>query len=327
MFKPDPFHPPLFELKDVNDWKSYFQENGYVVIKNIIDSTKIDKAKTLLWDFLTKMGTGIKEDDETTWSDDRWPGTALKKGIVSGYGAGQSDFMWSLREVREVRIPFAELWNCDIGDLVPSFDGFSIFRPINKNPFWKTDNSLWYHVDQNGHDKPSFACVQGQVILLDSNEKDGGFVLIPQSHKVFSDIFQRFPNLGKDQIDFIRFNPNDHDSPWYHEFVDHQLTPVKLCVPAGSLILWDSRTTHCNCAAEEIHNEIPNRLRRITAFISFAPRSQLTESDIIRRQECFSTGGTSTHWINAITHPHERSTRPINFLPPNLTDEQKQLIC
>lgn len=326
MFEPQPFHPPLFDLTNVDDWKSFFHDNGYVVIRNIIGSPSIEKAKTLMWEFFTKMGTGIREGDPETWIDDQWPGTALKKGIVSGYGAGQSDFMWFLRGIRDVRTPFSRLWDCDLNDLVPSFDGFSIFRPVNQNPKWKTDNSLWYHIDQNGHDKPSFVCVQGQVLLLNSDENDGGFVLVPKSHAVFGDIFKRLPSLGKDQIDFIRFNPNDLQSPWYHEFVEHQLYPIKLCAPAGSLVLWDSRTTHCNCAAAPSKNEMHDQLRRITAFISFAPRSQLTESDIIRRKECFATGGTSTHWINAITHPHERLTRPTNFVPPLLTDEQKCMI-
>lgn len=319
-------YPPLFEISNVSEWRDHYNNFGYVVIKNVLTAQQIQEAENLLWKFLSGLGTGIERNNSKTWSNEQWPQSALKKGIVSGYGAGQSDFMWYLRCIDSIRKPFAEIWCCDKTDLVPSFDGFSIFRPINENPQWITDDSLWYHVDQNGHEKPGFACVQGQVALIDSNQRDGGFVLIPKSQKVFGNIFQRLPDLGQGQIDFIRFNPKDSDSPWYHEFKNENLFPIKLCVPAGSLILWDSRTAHCNCAAQPIVNEDPNKLRRITAFISFAPRSQLIKADVERRKECFNTGGTSTHWIQAITHPHERSTRPHNFVPPELSDEQKRMI-
>lgn len=253
---PIPYYPTLFDLSNPHEWRKHFEEFGYVVIENVITKDDIEKAQDLLWDFLSTMG--INRKDPRTWSNDKWPNTALKKGIVSGYGAGQSDFMWFLRSIHNVRKPFATVWECDIADLVPSFDGFSIFRPVNKTPEWKTDNSLWYHVDQNGHDKPSFECIQGQVLIIDSNENDGGFVLVPKSHLVFAEIFQRLPHLGEGQIDFIRFKPDDKDSPWYHEFQNNNLVPVKMCAPAGSLILWDSRTTHCNALHVNLLTKIHN---------------------------------------------------------------------
>lgn len=321
-FIPKNFTPPSFDIADVNNWKQYFQEQGYVVINNVLNDSQIKTAKTLLWEFLTNLNSNLNRNDSTSWINSNWPQTALKKGIVSGYGAGQSEFMWYLRKRESIKIPFAKIWNCDIGNLVPSFDGFSIFRPLNNHPEWKTDDSLWYHVDQNGHDKPGFICVQGQVLLTDSDEHDGGFVLIPKSQSVFCKIFQRLPDLGKGEIDFIRFNPTDINSPWYYEFKDYQLSPVKLCVQKGSMVLWDSRTTHCNVAAKPKSDEDPNELRRITAFISFAPRAHLTGEDIIRRVDCYQSYGTSTHWVQSFTHPNEKITRPTKF---NLPDDSKVL--
>ncbi len=109
--------------------------------------------------------------------------------------------------------------------LATSFDGFCLHRPFEYNKAWHT-KSAWYHLDQNGHNKPHKICVQGFVNYYDSDavccklnlpcnsscsltsayfllQEDGGLVVVPRSHEIFNEIFKNRPELAP-LPDFIR---------------------------------------------------------------------------------------------------------------------------
>ena len=65
--------------------------------------------------------------------------------MLSGFGAGQADFMWRARLLPRVRDTFATIWGTH--DLLSSFDGGNAFRPWAGRPEWRTQGG-WYHVDQ-----------------------------------------------------------------------------------------------------------------------------------------------------------------------------------
>ncbi|CAF4230145.1 unnamed protein product [Rotaria sp. Silwood2] len=216
----------------LNDGLAYLMENGYVVISDIMNQDEITENKDLLWKFLENVGDGtIQRNDPDTWSNG-WPSFSTH-GVISGYGIGQSDFLWNVRSNRKVKKVFAQLWNDQ--QLLVSFDGCGIFRDWRYNPTWKTSGG-WNHVDQNPKLKPDRCCIQGLVSLTDQNEKTGGLIVYPRTHLRFTEL----SDVTKNANDFVKVSDD-------HSIMNQGKTLGKLVhCRAGDLILWDSRTIHCN---------------------------------------------------------------------------------
>ncbi len=127
--------------------------------------------------------------------------------------------------------------------LVTSFDGFCMHRPFEYNQAFHTKTG-WYHLDQNGHNKPHRICVQGFVNYYDSDpvssiylgslnimhfsllilcclfvlkQEDGGLVVVPRSQEIFNEIFKNRPELVS-RGDFI---PLPATAPVCHTNVFH----------------------------------------------------------------------------------------------------------
>ena len=90
------FDPPTFEVLD-DKMRSYLDENGYVVIRNVISHCDIILAEQLLWKFLISK-TEMERENSSTWTNENFQtiGSAMT-GIINKQGFGQSEFQWYLR--------------------------------------------------------------------------------------------------------------------------------------------------------------------------------------------------------------------------------------
>ncbi|CAF3060452.1 unnamed protein product [Rotaria sp. Silwood2] len=273
----------------LNDGLAYLMENGYVVISDIMNQDEITENKDLLWKFLENVGDGtIQRNDPDTWSNG-WPSFSTH-GVISGYGIGQSDFLWNVRSNRKVKKVFAQLWNDQ--QLLVSFDGCGIFRDWRYNPTWKTSGG-WNHVDQNPKLKPDRCCIQGLVSLTDQNEKTGGLIVYPRTHLRFTEL----SDVTKNANDFVKVSDD-------HSIMNQGKTLGKLVhCRAGDLILWDSRTIHCNSpatASEERNKNEPVDLLRIAIYVCMSPISfvcgQTVDEFREKRKQMLEKNCTLTHW-------------------------------
>ncbi|CAF3201166.1 unnamed protein product [Rotaria sp. Silwood2] len=264
---------------------TYLNENGYVVISDVLNQEEIDENKKLLWKFLEDASNGqMRRDQPETWSNP-WLDSCVY-GVINGKGIGQSDFLWNIRSNRLVKKVYAHIWNTQ--ELLVSFDGCGIFRNWRNNPEWKT-RSGWYHVDQNPKNKPDRCCIQGFVTLTDQNEKSGGLIVFPRSHLRFHELL----DVTKSSKDFIDIQNNNSI-----------ITRGKLFhCQAGDLVLWDSRMVHCNSPAiaiEERAKDEPIDLIRIVAYVSMSPtsfvRDQSLEEFREKRKQMVENNYTLTHW-------------------------------
>jgi len=303
---PTPFTPPKFESDDPN-LAVYFKENGYVVIRNVAGVEERNTAIGLFWDLAEKMRPEIKRTDPNTWKDEYWvadPGV----GIMSGYGIGQSAFMWYSRLLPKVKQSFMQIWQTD--DLLVSYDGCGVFRPPEHNPKWKT-HGAWYHIDQNCYKRQGLNAVQGLVNYFPSGPHDGGFVVVPKSTHMVDASFLKYHDICSPKgRDYVRMYP---DAIYWREHRDaintrndsnrFDLLPVKLVLDAGDLVLWDSRAIHCNHPVTQNNPspDAPNHLKRLTAYICMTPSSlaKNVEELVKYRILAFQKGITTTHW------PHE----------------------
>jgi len=315
--------------------KSYLEENGYVVIANVLSSDELKNAIELLWKYLKSIGW--RRNDLSTWKD--FPGYT-SHGVIYKYGIGQSEVQWYTRTCPKVLETFSKLWNVKQTELLTSFDGVGIFRPYDKNPDWKT-HGQWFHVDQNPQFKPNLDCYQGAIPLYDQNEYSGGTVVIPKTHTSFQEIFKTIPHRNKNLVSI----------PAKHWVLNQK--KLLVCAKAGDIILWDSRTIHCNTPPlievsqqnnllnyfkkeKEINeNENENEVKkdekvnqndnndnekkkkefvRLVSYVCMTPKSKANESTIQKRKLAYENLVTSTHI------PHEYYVAS----SPDVSDAQKQ---
>ena len=196
-----------------------------------------------------------------------------------------SDTMWELRTHPNVLSLFRRLWQSP--DIVTGFDGFGVSHG---------DLVLPWHVDQTC---PSTSCIsiQGILALSSHDPRTGGLSLMVGSHRKHSDVLA--------EID------GNHDEEWQYHDVDmdrlHGVTDTFTpTLSPGDMCVWDSRTIH------RVVEGNGSRARRITAYLSFEPRSQVSESTALRRLEALKKGIATTHWASRFVDrgdPHDPPSR------------------
>ena len=280
-----------------------------------------------IWDWIESLGTGTRRGDPATWGK-QWPGHV--HGIFKNHGVGQAPFMWRLRTDPRVLGVFAYLWQTTARELLCSFDGCSVMRPRSH---WRckwalegrlhVDVSLERDVDRrkrlSAQSRLNTPCVQGLIALADMDESTGTFACVPGSHK-------RFRNRAEPPSDWYRLNKADLAAVG---------EPVRLRVPAGAMVLWDSRTTHCG-AKPMPADKLPERpgvdpsVRwasqrgdgfRYVSYVSYLPRRFATERERARRRKAFTEGRTTGHWAYPMLLNQKRlryDTRQYNVQLPEL---------
>ena len=86
--------------------KEYLMTHGFVVVKGVMNKTNIDSAKDKLWHFLDETA-GMKREDQSTWTADRFEGVGMPNNGIMCTGIGQTDFMWYVRLLPRVKVPSA----------------------------------------------------------------------------------------------------------------------------------------------------------------------------------------------------------------------------
>lgn len=304
-------HPPRFPAYN-DEARAYMQQHGYVVIADVVSREEIERAKDLFWQHVTAASPNLRREDVSTWIDENWiadPAT----GIVHTRGIGHSEFVWSIRDIPKVRQTFAELWETD--KLLVSFDRANIFRPwhaADAPADWKTKGG-WWHVDQSPLVHPGLDCVQGLVNLYDADETTGGFCVIPGSVNHFSEL-QTVPHTR----DFVAIPRN-------HSILNTQ--GQLICHRAGDLVLWDSRTAHCNHPAVETPRSDPNEPLRLTVYVCMTPFSKASAETINRRKLAYKYMMTTYHWPHeADYYPPEDGDPDAATNPLRMTTNMRELV-
>eukprot|EP00930_Biecheleria_cincta_P097960 TRINITY_DN89641_c0_g1_i1.p1 TRINITY_DN89641_c0_g1~~TRINITY_DN89641_c0_g1_i1.p1 ORF type:complete len:414 (-),score=56.32 TRINITY_DN89641_c0_g1_i1:203-1315(-) len=271
-----------FQLSD-QEWLAHLEQEGYVVLAAVGSPSDVRKAQDLFWDFI-EANSSWRRGDHSTWSDVGGRGLGmLQKGLINGAGIGQSDFMWFLRTLPKVRQAFETVWQTK--ELLVSFDGAGLFRPWQYG-FAKTRVG-WWHVDQ-GRAKQGLHAVQGFVSLTPSDSRTGGLSVVPRSHLTFQETTKHQENQA---VDYVQLE--------YHSPALQGVTKRLVTCAAGDLVLWDSRTIHCNSPAKEEPVSRPNELLRSVGYVCMTPTRFANQQVIAERRNMFQQHIGGTHW------PHE----------------------
>ncbi|CAF1473076.1 unnamed protein product [Adineta steineri] len=282
--------PPRFSVQDAEELQQgveYLTEYGYAVFSNILTDDEVNNSVDLLWKHLEnlKRPCYVRRNNPEAW-DINWPGST-NIGLLNDHGIGQSEFMWYLRGIPNIKKVFSHIWNSN--ELFTSFDGAGCFRNWHLNKKWKTDSG-WYHCDQNPFKKPDrikkvFSHIWNSNELFTSFDGAGcfrnwhlnkkwktdsgwyhcdqnpfkkpdrcsvqGFVSLTDNNESTGGLVI-VPGSHKNFIN-LQFLVNEErlwgDFVAMPSEVTETIHPRLVQCKAGDLIVWDSRCIHCNTPA------------------------------------------------------------------------------
>ena len=251
-------------LKDI---KQALNDYGYVVVPGVLSDDELAEAKAAhdAW-------------RSTIPDHDRMHNAVDPHGIYKFHEAGHQRHAWLIRTNPRVQEIFAHLWETTTDNLNVSFDGSCY---INKD-LAKKDN-VWTHTDQAPASK-GLQCYQGFVALTSNKERT--LVVYHKSHTMHEKYFESKGNTSKTNWNKIDLQTLE------------KMAPLKrvLQVPAGALVLWDSRTFHQN------QYGAPRSEERIVQYVCYLPKTYPKNTKTIqkKRLKYFEERRTTSHWPSPI---------------------------
>jgi len=309
-----------------------------VIFKRVAGPGELARAEELFFQWLEWAPLGIRKGEALTMRSSVWRNLGWgNTGVITNYAVGQSEFMWYLRMLPQVRLAFATAWGllpettgpqgscdeCSIPPLITSFDGCgaqrNLFLPEAEKD-WRTAGR-WFHVDQNHRFAPGLHTFQGVLNIYPTDAVSGSTVIVPGSHRRFAEICAAHPEA---RGSFVKLA--EKRSPG-RELVG---AAVQAVLEAGDLLVWDSRVVHCNqglcpqgCTKPEdtvaLQGSRSNApLSRLVAYIAMLPAKRLTPSLASARRACVQEGRGTGHDASYVprggkrvsTHPDYRAPDP-----------------
>lgn len=303
---------PLFLAAETNFLKD-LEEQGYCVIPALLSKEETETLYKRVWsEYIEKAWPKCKMEDRSNWRES-FP-MHNPYGVFAG-PAGQTQVMWDLRQDPRIINIFSQIWNTP--DLIVSMDGMCIMCPPeiregNVKPWPHVDQAVMKKIHSDAHDnrapdnfisesslKTNPYTIQGQFLLEDSFEGDGGFYCIPKSHLRFPEFAPFLEKLADLPTKEERVEARDsYLSSIFDIQMDGDGKPYckkQITAPKGSLILWDSRTLHWNQ-----HPDLKKMPRqepkvRMVGYLSYVPKARLNEENKRKRKLVFEIGASTGH--------------------------------
>merc|ERR1711933_701648 len=117
--------------------------------------------------------------------------------------------------------------------------------------------------------KRGLHCIQGLVTLTDATDTRGGLVVVPGSHRLHGEVLRRHK---KEKWNHIPINADD-------DVVTDGGGPRLVTAQAGDLVLWDSRTVHCNTLPLKVDAvQSAEELVQAVAYICMTPAAWCSQA-------------------------------------------------
>lgn len=195
---------PVLSAADMAFW----QENGYVVLRNAVSAEDCREAELAIWDFL-----GMDRQNPDSWYDRShsfWVSLLRHQALDKN------------RAAPRIRKAFEQVWGT--GDLWATVDRSSLNRPERGGIDMSGPSRLHWDVSLA---LPMPFGVQGLLYLSDTSAEQGAFRCVPGFHRR---IEQWLGELAPEQ------NPREQDL--------ESLGPVSVTGSAGDFVLWHHALPH-----------------------------------------------------------------------------------
>lgn len=213
------FDPLTQSLELLETWHRY----GMVVGSNVVNDANLLAALGKMQYILSSFNLR----DSSMYPIDSNGTPFISRGFFELY---HDNTLAQVRQSIRLYLYHALLWRSS--KLWTSYDRLGL-----KPPFGESSLGLGLHVDQNPTVHPGFTTIQGVLALADNSVENGTFVAVPGSIPDF-DKYAQFIKPGY-RGEFISLD----EGVLYERLHKHkQNIPLKM----GSIVSWDSRTTHAN---------------------------------------------------------------------------------
>ncbi|MDX1934998.1 MAG: phytanoyl-CoA dioxygenase family protein [Capsulimonadales bacterium] len=197
----------------------FFEENGYVVVSEVVPKENLDRLIRVMFDFLEADPT----NRDTWYPKDRKGGTLVY--------LHQHQAIWDNRQAPRVHGAFADILGTE--KLWVSMDRTSLKPPIDPRfPHYEDRGFVHWDMDTS-KPFPTETHVQGVLALADTTEEMGGFCCIPGFHRNLKEWIDAQPE-GRDP-----FRPDLTRLP-----EGMKVTPIPM--KAGDLVIWNILLAHGN---------------------------------------------------------------------------------
>ncbi|HAA77172.1 TPA: phytanoyl-CoA dioxygenase [Candidatus Latescibacteria bacterium] len=195
------------------DW-AFWQENGYLVIREVVPPELLSGVMDAVWTFL-----GMNRDDPEDWYREPHRGG----GMVELY---QHQALWDTRQYPRIHQAFAEIWGTE--QLWVSMDRANM-KPPRHADHPEYDHEGFIHWDLDSTQNPIPFGVQGVLYLSDTDIDQGGFQCVPGFHRHFPE--------------WIKTQPLDRD-PRRPDLSGLEVKPI--AGKAGDFLIWHRLLAHGN---------------------------------------------------------------------------------
>jgi len=212
-------------------------------------------------------------------------------------GLPHGRFSWAARMLPRVRAVYELLHGTK--DLVSSCDNAFFAPPAHKQ---ENSNRVFPHVDQNSHDTnyvdldgksmADWDCYQGILYVWDSCKGRASTTVVqPRTHK---DVFEammadeKVQKDGKQSKHFTMIQSLANKEAAARLFVEWRQKARRVPVPAGGLIIWNSRLMHQGWRGGP----------RLAQPVCWEPTRRRTDQAKERKLRMAALGLPSTHWAS-----------------------------
>jgi len=298
-------------LENSEEWLEELKTRGYTVVNQVAKEEEVEKARSLLWKWLSRQGTGIRREKSSTWTDEAWPDWPgyKKYGSLKNDGAVHQEAAWFLRGLPSLKRIFELIYKTD--DLIVSMDGLIVWRSWQEDE-GRRPSSSGLHVDQNPFKKPGFHCVQGMLPLYPVTPEVGGTMVVPGSHLDQDKLRSRYPGWSKHGRDYCVLINKD----------PLQGSEVLIPLQPGDILLWDSRLAHCGRVGS---GDTSSELSRASLCVCMGPRSHAS-SEVLSRRRCALKEGWSFNHCPWEATVKKRQDLSKNYYHPKLSEDQWELV-
>lgn len=274
--------------------KEVLNQYGVAIIPSLLNEEECQEMNQGMWDTLGHLTqtweTPIRKENPNSWREMRklYPSHSM---LMQHWSVGHAQYIWNLRQHPKIIHVFAHLWKCDPHDLLVSFDGVSYHMPPEITGYGWDRGKHWFHTDQS-YLSTDFQCAQGWITGYNVDKGDATLAFLEGSHKYHAELQQRFQI--NDKKNWFKLN-EEHMHVYVNEYT---CIPVRIQCPAGSLVVWDSRTIHCGIQSLK---ERPYANFRNIAYLCYQPRSHTNAKLLAKKRKALNEMRMTSHWPGKVT--------------------------
>lgn len=172
----------------------------------------------------------------------------------------------------------------DISNIIIEY----IYDPFESQIGGFTPNKHFLHTDQSFLTK-GLAAIQSVFILDDCTADDSTLLVLESSHKYHEEFYEVFKSDIKNPRENW-FKLDDVHVKWY---INKGCKFTRVAAPKGSLLLFDSRTIHCNIGSRKGREKSKFRYG---VYLCMCPREWASEAILRKRIKAFEEQRMTSHW-------------------------------